>query len=91
MDGMTIESKVLTLKYMKGQGSVEDLKIFKVTFNDGDWWHTEKLPSKTVVAKNESEAEIVARSMYKYDFYKNWCCQVTEIKVDGYEIIIKKM
>ena len=61
------------------------LKIYTVTFNDGDWH--ESLPSYTVVAESADKAEKMVRDAHTY--YKNWSGWASEFKIEGYEIIVK--
>lgn len=58
------------------------LKIYRVTFNDGNWHSS--LPSEIVVASSNSGAILKAREDNKH--YKNWDAWASEFTVEGYVI-----
>ena len=61
------------------------LKIFTVTFNDGDWHQS--LPKFTVVAESADDAEEMVRN--EQTAYKNCNGWASEFKIEGYEISVK--
>lgn len=69
-----------------------NLKIFMVWLNDGGW-HTDGIPKEIVIAKDEEDAINVALAMKDglYNrLYKAVDCYATELKINGYKIIIEK-
>jgi hypothetical protein len=79
-------------QYVEMDCKVEELKVFIVTFNDGGW-HT-SLPEVVVVAKDKEDAIHVANTMKDGlygSLYRDWDCWASEFKVDGYEIIARKI
>jgi len=65
------------------------LKLFKVIFNDGDW-HSGDLLSELVIAENKEEAIIKAKQK-SIRYNKGWDIFANEVKIEGYEINIKKI
>lgn len=63
------------------------MKLYKVTFNDGEW-HTGDLPSEVVIADNKENAR--DQAIINRPYLKSMDWWATEIKQDGYEIIIKQ-
>jgi len=64
------------------------MKLFKVTFNDGDW-HSGSLPSELVVASNHISAVKKARKEHPI-YGENWSGFAVEVKPKGYKINILK-
>lgn len=63
------------------------MKLYKVTFNDGQW-HTGELPSRVVIAESEESACELASKLFP--LYNSWDKWAEEVVFPGYEISITK-